>query len=185
LEKAKKNPTYFLRFEDLIADPAKELTGVFSFLLDLEDLTGTNAERRIQHVVGLGQEASQTYATKSTTRQANYNFNKYTDDQIEQIAKDNMRFLHFFGYASAPKGMEKNPTGFLEFMPKREEGLVEDYYKFRDCNKITLQEVAANARKETPEVKTYANYGVRIYTPHFDRTRGSVDYAKKELYSQK
>jgi hypothetical protein len=40
-----QNPVYFCRFEDCIADPAKELDGVFRFLLDLDDLEGTNIQR--------------------------------------------------------------------------------------------------------------------------------------------
>jgi hypothetical protein len=42
-----KNPVYICRFEDLLANKQEELTGVMKFLLGMEDLTGTNAERRI------------------------------------------------------------------------------------------------------------------------------------------
>jgi len=43
-----KNPVYITRFEDLLSDKQNELTGVMKFLLGLDDLTGTNAERRIR-----------------------------------------------------------------------------------------------------------------------------------------
>jgi len=38
----KKNPVHFTRFEDLISQPATELEEIFKFLLDIEDIEGTN-----------------------------------------------------------------------------------------------------------------------------------------------
>ena len=38
----KKNPIYFCRYEDLISNPTEELNGIFKFLLEKEDLSGTN-----------------------------------------------------------------------------------------------------------------------------------------------
>ena len=46
-----QNPIYFLRYEDLVKDQAKELKGLFRFLLDKDDLTGTNVLKRIEAVV--------------------------------------------------------------------------------------------------------------------------------------
>jgi hypothetical protein len=45
--KNKKNPIYFMRFEDLLKDKRGEIENVFKFILDLDDLEGTNALRRI------------------------------------------------------------------------------------------------------------------------------------------
>ena len=45
-----KNPIYFCRYEDLVKDKQTELTGIMKFLLDVDDLTGTNCERRIEQI---------------------------------------------------------------------------------------------------------------------------------------
>ena len=41
------NPLYIVRYEDLVLKPKETLMGLFAFLLGVEDLAGTNAERRI------------------------------------------------------------------------------------------------------------------------------------------
>lgn len=46
-------PTLFVRFEDLVMDPEPELRSLMKFLLGVDDLTGTNAERRINEVLSL------------------------------------------------------------------------------------------------------------------------------------
>jgi hypothetical protein len=43
-------PIYFLRFEDLLKNKRDELEGVFKFILDLDDLEGTNVQRRINAI---------------------------------------------------------------------------------------------------------------------------------------
>ncbi len=43
----KKNPVYFLRYEDLVKYPKEELTRIMMYLLELDDLTGTCAEVQI------------------------------------------------------------------------------------------------------------------------------------------
>ena len=53
-----KNPMFICRFEDLLTDPKSELMQLFSFLLNVPDLTGTNCERRIDAVIAMGQEAT-------------------------------------------------------------------------------------------------------------------------------
>ncbi len=41
---------YFVRFEDLVENPKKQMIEIMKFMLNLNDLTGTNAERRINAV---------------------------------------------------------------------------------------------------------------------------------------
>ena len=41
------NPLYMVRYEDLVLAPKETMMGLFSFLLGEKDITGTNAERRI------------------------------------------------------------------------------------------------------------------------------------------
>lgn len=46
-----KNPIYIVRYEDLMSNREAELIGVMKFLLEMEDLSGTNVERRIKEAV--------------------------------------------------------------------------------------------------------------------------------------
>jgi len=54
----------FVRFEDMLMDPEPELSNIMRFLLGIDDLTGTNAERRIKEVINMGHKATQTYKLK-------------------------------------------------------------------------------------------------------------------------
>jgi len=72
-----KNPVYITRFEDLLSNKQEELTGVMKFLLGVEDLTGTNAERRIHQVCNLPKESTQPYQIKSTTGKKGAHVDKY------------------------------------------------------------------------------------------------------------
>jgi len=42
-----RNPIYITRYEDLCSNLRGELEGMYKYLLDLDDLKGTNAQRRI------------------------------------------------------------------------------------------------------------------------------------------
>ncbi len=44
----KRNPIYFVRYEDLILDKENTLQGLFRFLLEIDSLQGTNIEARIK-----------------------------------------------------------------------------------------------------------------------------------------
>ena len=45
--KFREIPVLFVRFEDLVMNPEPELNNIMKFMLGENDLTGTNAERRI------------------------------------------------------------------------------------------------------------------------------------------
>ena len=62
-----KNPLYIVRYEDLVLQPKQTLMSLFCFLLGEDDLTGSNAERRIDEVVAMGKQGSQIYNLKPTT----------------------------------------------------------------------------------------------------------------------
>jgi len=51
-------PTIFIRYEDLVMNPRPELEILMKFFTGLKDLKGTNAERRIEEVLALGEEAT-------------------------------------------------------------------------------------------------------------------------------
>ena len=63
-----RNPIYFVRYEDLVAHKKETLMGLFSFLLETKDLDGSNAERRIDAVVGQG-ESTGTGTNKLSSAQ--------------------------------------------------------------------------------------------------------------------
>jgi len=46
-------PMLFIRFEDLVMNPKPEIENMMRFMLGIRDLTGTNAERRIQEVLAM------------------------------------------------------------------------------------------------------------------------------------
>ena len=50
-------PVYFFRFEDVLDNPKRELTGIFKFILGMESLEGTVIERRIEEITSLGMKA--------------------------------------------------------------------------------------------------------------------------------
>jgi phenylpyruvate tautomerase PptA (4-oxalocrotonate tautomerase family) len=47
----KRIPIHFVRYEDLYDNPREELIKIFKFMLDLDDLEGTNCLKRIDEVV--------------------------------------------------------------------------------------------------------------------------------------
>lgn len=63
----KLNPIYIVRFEDLIRDPEPELIGAMKYLLDMDDLTGTNVERQIKALCANKSKAGAVYKLKKTT----------------------------------------------------------------------------------------------------------------------
>ena len=73
-----KNPLYIVRYEDLILKPKETLMGLFGFLLGVRDLSGTNAERRIDQVLAMGRKATISYNLKPTTGKLNVHEDKYT-----------------------------------------------------------------------------------------------------------
>lgn len=61
----KRNPIHICRFEDLSDCVATELSGMMKFCLDLDDLSGTNMERRLEDIKKLGDGATATYKLKA------------------------------------------------------------------------------------------------------------------------
>ena len=48
LNKRAKNLIYIVRYEDLCTNPNLEQAGMMKFVLDVDDLSGTNMERRLK-----------------------------------------------------------------------------------------------------------------------------------------
>ena len=95
-------PMLFLRFEDLVMNPEPELYNLMRFMLGIQDLTGTNAERRIKEVLAMGTNATQTYNLKESTKKYNGNAHRYSTEQLKWVSDNLKDMLNFFGYSQLP-----------------------------------------------------------------------------------
>jgi len=111
--KLRKVPCLFLRFEDLVQDPETQLMHVMRFLVGQNDLSGTNAERRVQEVIAKGASATRTYDLKEGTKKFNSNGRRYNDEQKAYITEELKEYLYYFGYVKNEDDPE-NFTGFFD-----------------------------------------------------------------------
>ena len=127
------NPIYIVRYEDMVKDSVPSTSGILQYLLEMEDISGTNAERRVNHFAELKKKnpnIDRAYVTKNTTGIANANADKYTAEQMAYIKQELAHFLHFFGYVNNPDHEgEPNETAYFNYEePHPEES--QYYYKF-------------------------------------------------------
>lgn len=137
-----KNPIYIVRYEDLVSDAETTLKGLFSFLLDVPSVDGTNCERRIRAVNAAGTKATQTYALKANTGKFNTHKHRYTDAQVAYIKETLGDWLYYFGYANTE---DNETTAFFEFEDHAESALAATY-KFREVNEQMISKVSAPSR---------------------------------------
>lgn len=109
--KNNKYDIHFVRYEDLVAHKKNTLMLMSSFILDLDDTKGTNAEFRCQDVTDAGFSATATYKVKSTTGTFNAHEHMFTEEQKKIVHEELKEFNYIFGYANAPEGHES----FTEF----------------------------------------------------------------------
>jgi hypothetical protein len=122
---------HFCRYEDMVIDIVEPSKGVLEFILDVEDLEGTNAMELLQRHAAKGKGASQVYQTKTTTGVANAHKHRYTQTQIDYIKLKLGHILYFFGYTNHPT--QENPTEFFQFDTHTEENL-KNFYGFKAVN---------------------------------------------------
>jgi len=150
------NPIYFVRYEDMVKDMEGPTRGILSFLLEMPDLAGTNAERRIHQFIAKKKadpKADRAYQTKTTTGIPNAHADKYTEEQMNYIKTELAHFLHFFGYTNNPDGGD-NDTAFFNYEePHPTENV--NYYRFHEANKRALARVTGTdgAEKKIYEYK--------------------------------
>ena len=137
--KENQNPIYIVRYEDLVDNPREQLEGIYKFLLDLDDLKGTNAERRLDQIMAMGADAAKTYQTKKTTGKFNAHRDKYTDEQIEFIKEKNADLLYYMGYTNHPE-QDNTRCAFFTFNEHKEEN-VKKFFGFREDNQKHLKKV--------------------------------------------
>jgi hypothetical protein len=143
--KNKKNPIYFCRYEDLVVDLVEPSKGVLEFMLEVEDLEGTNAMELLKAHNAKGKSASQVYETKATTGVANAHAHRYTTAQLDYIKEKMGHILYFFGYTNHPT--EKNPMAFFNFETHSEDNL-KNYMGFREVSKASIKRVCGTDGEE-------------------------------------
>ena len=111
--------------------------GLFSYLLGVKDLTGTNTERRIDEVV-VNPKAGQSYNLKSHTGKLNIHEDKYPPELRQYVQENLSELMHYFGYAKVD-GVE-NPTGFFEYQDESPSDRA-SYYKFREDSERCLDRI--------------------------------------------
>lgn len=145
------NPIYFVRYEDMVKDSEPPTRGVLQYLFELDDISGTNAERRIKQYLEKKKAnpgMDRTYVTKQTTGVPNAHKAKYTESQLEHIRTELAHYLHFFGYVNNPDADgEVNDTAFFNFEePHPEES--ENYFGFHKSNQIAQDRVTGKDGKD-------------------------------------
>ena len=135
LAKQRRIPILFLRFEDMLMDPEPQLRDIMRFLLGIDDLTGTNAERRVKEVINLGHQATQTYKLKQSTLRFNSQGKRYSQEQIDRVGELLAEYNNTFGYAQY-ESEDSNPTGFFKY-PENHAQRVR-FNKFKEFNEQNI-----------------------------------------------
>jgi len=66
-----KYPIHIVRFEDFILDKKTTLENLMKFCLAMDDISGTNAMRRVEEIANLGDKAGVTYKLKANSNKLN------------------------------------------------------------------------------------------------------------------
>ena len=85
---------HIVRYEDLMTDPEPILRDLISFVLDLDDITGTKAEHYIN--LAIAEKRPQNYKPRSG--KINANVDKYSSELIEIIKEEASDMIVKLGY---------------------------------------------------------------------------------------
>ena len=107
------------------------------FLINLRDIKGTNAERRVHEVLAKGKDATVLYQLKENSRQLNTNAKRYSEEQLEFIKEEMKDIIYYFGYAKFSKDPD-NYTGFYEYQ-KTDAEASKTYNGFRELNAQSIE----------------------------------------------
>ena len=175
-----KNPMYICRFEDMITNPKEVLMGLFAFLLDVDDLSGTNCEKRIDEIVALGHGASVIYKLKPTTGKFNQHAQRYTADQLDYIKETMAEQLYFFGYTNHPE--IEHDTAFFDYGDDHKPDHLSDFKGYLKVNEESLKEVSSKDRP-IKEYKVNTDVFMDVLQPEdLERIQDPCkDYARKVL----
>ena len=146
----KKNPIYFVRYEDLVHNERDTLMGLFSFILGQKDLSGTNVERRINKIAGMGLAGSKTYELKSTTSKIGYHIRDYPPELRQYLDTQLKDFAYRFGYAN----VGDNPTGLMKYAEHTQASL-DTFESYKKVNEASLDWVCKPDFAETSKTIAY------------------------------
>ena len=91
-------PTFYLRYEDLKADPEPVLIDMFCFLLDVDSLEGTMCLRKIKEIAASGFSNKTAYVLKSTSTSLCRNRHMYSAQQHDMIREQLADMIKFWEY---------------------------------------------------------------------------------------
>ena len=156
----------------------------------MDDLTGTNAERRVNEVIAKGKKATQSYSLKDSTLKFNANSKRYNKEQQETVKKNMQKMLYYFGYMKNPNNPDSEAaTAFYE-QDKHDPELLKTHGKFRSDNEESIKYVA-NAGREQMKNFQYQCLDMKkevdLYSVDMAKTATIplIDYTQKLLYPHK
>ena len=151
IKEAERNNTlvYFFRFEDVIANPEKELTEIMKFILGIESVEGTVMEHRVKEVMGWDPSKHRGYKPRNEGKGTNYEH--FEPEMIKRMADKNEDIFHIFGYAKDDR--EDNTTPFIDYEGKARPENVERTNYYKKLNERAWQRRLALPHGELPEEK--------------------------------
>lgn len=126
------------------------------FILEIDDIEGTNVQRRITELVNAGNQKSATYKLKSNTGKLNVNTHRYTEEQLKYVKDTIGDQLYYFGYSNHPE--EEDFAAGFTFDEHSEENL-KQWNGFRKLNEASLKEVL----QEEKPVRTFRQNTGKVY----------------------
>ena len=164
-------PVYFFRFEDILANPERELRELFKFILGMDNLDGTVIEQRIKDVMAMGAKKNSAY--KPRVGGTNRNAKNYLPEQIEFTKNYNEDLFHIFGYVKDEDRNVDSHTAFLDFegRAKPENVAKTNYYKILNKRAFEKRKLIAHGKlaqeQDKIHVGTNVDGGFRLIT-HLD-----------------
>jgi hypothetical protein len=110
VEVSSATPTYFVTYEELVAEPEHTLGQLFCFLLEVKTIEGTLVELMIKKSVegGISDARRQAYKLKPSTGRLCGRKDHYTSAQLSKLNTSLRDYMHFWGYANPPSSQESN-----------------------------------------------------------------------------
>ena len=149
-------PTYVVRFEDLITDPAPVVKEMFRFLLDVPSIEGTVLEKRINEKCAPKNAPKALYKLKQGSQQGtqgtefNKNSHMYSVKRIARLKEQLKDYLLYFGYTNNPT--VDTDTAFFEYeYDEFDENDLAYFRGFDASNKRVLSEIGTASDGPKPE----------------------------------
>lgn len=185
---AKKAPMHFIRYEDLRTKPEETLDGIFCFLLGVPSIEGLNIQRRIREVVGLGHDATVSYAQKVPTEKDlakqknpiifNRNIDQYSEEQKLFVATELKDLMQIFGYCSKA---EKDTVEVTEewLNQQQTDYNFAKYAEIDDAKYNLFRKMNEQALAEVLKAKADGQQGSKFYSVNLDLDNYVKDWSHR------